>query len=241
MNKTEQLLKMLEHPEQYSEQQWQDILADGECRELYSLMAKTRSAYAAEQADERLTDETIDEQWQRLTQGDGSFGSTSWTLTQKNRPLGSLGPGMWRKAAAAAVVAVATIGIAVAAMHTGFFGLKQTDNKTEPAAKPQQEQVASETSATSTEQPIDTVDAAQPQLFEEVPLEQVLSVLAAHYGVVVEYRTDNVRSLRLFYQWEPEYTLNKVVEMLNNFEAFSIRREGNKLIVEPSNAKETQP
>ena len=35
MNKTEQLLKMLEHPEQYSEQQWQEILADEECRELY--------------------------------------------------------------------------------------------------------------------------------------------------------------------------------------------------------------
>ena len=49
MNKTEQLLKMLEHPEQYTERQWQDILADDECRELYSLMAKTRSALASEQ------------------------------------------------------------------------------------------------------------------------------------------------------------------------------------------------
>ena len=46
MNKTEQLLKMLERPEQYTERQWQDILADDECRELYSLMAKTRSALA---------------------------------------------------------------------------------------------------------------------------------------------------------------------------------------------------
>ena len=50
MNKTEQLLKMLEHPEQYTERQWQDILADDECRELYSLMAKTRSALASEQS-----------------------------------------------------------------------------------------------------------------------------------------------------------------------------------------------
>ena len=91
------------------------------------------------------------------------------------------------------------------------------------------------------EQPTDTLDAAQPQLFEEVPLEQVLAVLAAHYGVEVEYRTDDVRSLRLFYQWEPEYTLDKVVEMLNNFEAFSIRHEGNKLIVEPSSAKQARP
>ena len=226
MNKTEQLLKMLEHPERYSEEQWREILADDECRELYSLMAKARSAFVREQADERLVDEMIDEQWQRL---------------EAEYPTRATVVPLWRKAAAAAVVAVATIGIAAAAIHTGFFGLKHTDNKTEQTTKPQQEQVTPETSVTKTEQPADTLDAAQPQLFEEAPLEQILTALAAHYGVEVEYRTDDVRSLRLFYQWEPEYTLDKVVEMLNNFEAFSIRHEGNKLIVEPSNDKETRP
>ena len=225
MNKTEQLLKMLEHPERYSEQQWQEILADDECRQLYSMMAKTRSAFAREQADERLTDEMIDEQWQRL--------ETEYPTRAAIVPL-------WRKAAAA-VVAVATIGLAIAAVQTGFLGLKQTDNQTEQPSQPQQEQVTPEASMATPEQPTDTLDAAQPQLFEEVPLEQVLAVLAAHYGVEVEYRTDDVRSLRLFYQWEPEYTLDKVVEMLNNFEAFSIRHDGNKLIVEPSNAKQARP
>ena len=225
MNKTEQLLKMLEHPERYSEQQWQEILADDECRELYLLMAETRSAFVREQADEQVTDEIINEQWQRL---DAEYPSRAAIV-----PL-------WRKVAAA-IVAVATIGIAVAAMHTGLFGLKQADNQTEQTTKPQQEQVAPETSSTIAEQPADTLDAARPQLFEEAPLEQVLNVLASYYGVEVEYRTDDVRSLRLFYQWEPEYTLDKVVEMLNNFEAFSIRHEGNKLIVEPSSAKQTHP
>ena len=226
MNKTEQLLKMLEHPEQYSEQQWQENLADDECRELYSLMAKTRSAFAAEQADERLSDDMINEQWQRL---------------EAEHPTRTAIVPLWRKAAAAAVVAVATIGIAVAAMQTGFFGLKQSEKQTDQPTKPQREQVTPETSTATAEQPADTLDSAQPQLFEEAPLEQVLTVLAAHYGVEVEYRTDDVRALRLFYQWEPEYTLDKVVDMLNNFEAFSIRHEGNKLIVEPSNTKESRP
>lgn len=226
MNKTDQLLKMLEHPEQYCEQQWQEILADDECRQLYSLMAKTRSAFVREQADERLTDEMINEQWQRL---------------ETEHPRRAAIIPLWRKTAAAAVVVIATIGIAVAAVHTGFFGLKQSSPTIEQTAKPQQEQAAPEAVTATTDQPIDTLDTAQPQLFEEAPLEQVLAVLAAHYGVEVEYSTDDVRSLRLFYQWEPEYTLDKVVEMLNNFEAFSIRHEGNKLIVEPSNAKQTRP
>ena len=73
-----------------------------------------------------------------------------------------------------------------------------------------------------------------PRLFEETPLEDVLTELAAYYGVEVEYRTDDVRSLRLFYQWEPEYSIDKVVAMLNNFDAFTIRHEGNQLIVESS-------
>jgi len=222
MNKTDQLLKMLEHPERYSEQQWNDILADDECRELYSLMAKTRSALASEQAVEQLSDEMIDAQWQRLA-GE-----------QHERAI--IVP-LWRKIAAAAVVVMACVGIGVAAVHTGFFGLRHSANQPEKVvqqANNPENTVADEALAPSP----DTLSmAAEPRLFEEVPLEQVLAQLAAHYGVEVEYRSDDVRSLRLFYQWEPEYSLDKVVEMLNNFEAISIRHEGNQLIVESTGSK----
>ena len=217
MNKTEELLKMLEHPEQYTEQQWQDILADDECRELYSLMAKTRSAFVGEQADERLSDEMIDEQWQRLA-GE-----------QHERVI--IVP-LWRKIAAAAVVVIACVGIAIAAVHTGFFGLKHNENQPEKVVQQGNNQKNTAADEALTPSPDTLSMAAEPRLFEEVPLEQVLAELAGHYGVEVEYRSEDVRSLRLFYQWEPEYSLDKVVEMLNNFEAISIRHEGNRLIVE---------
>lgn len=222
MNKTEQLLRMLEHPEQYTELQWQEILADEECHELYSLMAQTRSALAGEQADEQLTDEMIDEQWQRLV------------AEQHERAI--IVP-LWRKAAAAAVVVMACVGIAIAAVYTGFFGLRHSDNHPEQVV--QQGNKPKDTATVEAMKPShDTLSmAAEPRLFEEVPLEEVLGDLAAHYGVEVEYRSDDVRSLRLFYQWEPEYSLDKVVEMLNNFEALSIRHEGNRLIVESTDSK----
>ena len=222
MNKTEQLLKMLEHPEQYTERQWQDILADDECRELYSLMAKTRSALASEQAAERLSDEMIDAQWQRLA--------------GEQHGRAAIVP-LWRKIAAAAVVVIACVGIAIAAVHTGFFGLKHSENQPEKVVQQgnnPENTVADEALAPTP----DTLSmAAEPRLFEEVPLEQVLTELAAHYGVEVEYRSDDVRSLRLFYQWEPEYSLDKVVEMLNSFDAISIRHKGNQLIVESTDSK----
>ena len=222
MNKTEQLLKMLERPEQYTERQWQDILADDECRELYSLMAKTRSALASEQADERLSDEMIDAQWQRLA------------VEQHERAV--IVP-LWRKIAAAAVVVIACVGIAIAAVHTGFFGLKHSENQPEKVVQQGNNPENTATDEAQTPSPDTLSMAAGPRLFEEVPLEQVLAELAANYGVEVEYHSDDVRSLRLFYQWEPEYSLDKVVEMLNSFDAISIRHEGNQLIVESTDSK----
>ncbi|MBR1800072.1 MAG: DUF4974 domain-containing protein [Bacteroidaceae bacterium] len=45
--KTDVLLQMMEQPEQYTEQQWLDILSDEECRELYTMIAMTQGAVDA--------------------------------------------------------------------------------------------------------------------------------------------------------------------------------------------------
>ena len=66
MNKTDLLLQMMEQPHRYTADQWQEILADEDCSELYTLMSKTRSAVEAERADEEITEHMIDEEWQRL-------------------------------------------------------------------------------------------------------------------------------------------------------------------------------
>lgn len=221
MNKTEQLLEMLEHPERYGQEQWQEILADEECRELYTIMAKTQSAFAAERADVETTDEFLDSEWQRL--------STAHQSTTTFIPL-------WHKIAAAAAIVIAFFGITIAAVHTNLFGLTQPDDVVADSEieKKSDNDLPEEVVV---EQSVDTSAAMQPRLYDNVPLEQILGDLATHYGVEVEYRTDDVRSLRLFYQWEPDYSLDKVVEMLNNFEVLYIRQEGNKLIVEPANAQ----
>ena len=60
MNKTDLLLQMMEQPQRYTTSEWQEILADEECRELYTLMSKTQSAVSAAHADETITEEMID-------------------------------------------------------------------------------------------------------------------------------------------------------------------------------------
>ena len=54
MNKTEQLLHMMEHPHEYTDGEWQQMLHDEECRELYTMMSKTRSAIDAARTDELI-------------------------------------------------------------------------------------------------------------------------------------------------------------------------------------------
>lgn len=222
MNKTELLLKMLDCPDEYTEEQWQEILADDECRELYSMLAMTRSAMAAENAEQHATDEMIADEWQRLA-----------TIHQ---PKGIVVP-LWRKIAAAAAIVVAFCGITIAAMHTGFFGLTQSPQQTQ--VTPADNHATIEPEETESEvQPVDSIVAVHPHLYDDVPLEQILTDLAAYYHVEVEYSSQEVRSLRLYYQWEPDYTLDKVVEMLDNFQAFEIHREGDKLVVEQTNVQE---
>ena len=67
MNKTDLLLQMMEQPQHYTAEEWQEILADEECCELYTLMSKTQSAIDAARAEEEITDDMIDAEWQRLS------------------------------------------------------------------------------------------------------------------------------------------------------------------------------
>ena len=93
MNKTDLLFQMLEQPQAYTEQQWQEMLSDEECRELYTLMAKTQSAFYAQK---EIDEETIDAEWKRLTVPSGR---------------------KWLRVAAMFIGVLLISGIAIAAIH----------------------------------------------------------------------------------------------------------------------------
>ena len=81
MNKTDLLFLMLEHPENYDDNQWQEILADEECRELYTMMSKTQSVYNLQR---EVSDEEIDSEWNRLTKGNSTHTTMrKFTLSYK--------------------------------------------------------------------------------------------------------------------------------------------------------------
>ena len=216
MNKTDRLLQMMEQPQRYTADEWQEILADNECRELYMLMSKTQSAIDAECADEVVTDEMIDAEWQQLKQ------------THSSRQFSVM-----YKYAAMFVGILMLSGLAYAAFHIVSHKETPKEQPTKAVAHAQRTTINAQVEKS------DTIVVPQPKLYDNVPLGEILEKMSDYYHVKVVYRNEDASRLRLFYQWKPEYSLEKVVEMLNNFEWLQLELENDTLFV--SSKTEPQP
>ena len=212
MNKTDLLLQMMEQPHRYTAEEWQEILSDDEGRELYTLMSMTQSAVDAARADKEVTDEMIDEEWQRLSSVQSSF--------------------QLRKFAAMLVGILMLSGIAFAAIHIISHSDSHKEKETVVVSN-----ASSLTHQSSQSQ--DTIGVPQPKLYENVPLSDIFDELSSYYQIKAVYRNDATRQIRLFYQWKPEYTIEKVVDMLNNFEWLQLELKNDTLYV--SSTVEPQP
>ena len=211
MNKTDRLLQMLEQPQRHTADEWQEILADDECRELYTLMSKTQSAVDAARADEAVNDEMIDAEWQRLGSEEREVKS------EKSSFL---------KIAAMIVGVLMLSGIAYAAIHIWSL----TPNPS-PKGEGNRYIQTSDTIKHSAPLPLEGPGEASPKLYDNVPLGEIFEELSAYYNVKVVYQNEDAPRLRLFYQWKPEYSLEKVVEMLNNFDWIQIQAENDTLFI----------
>ena len=209
MNKTDLLLQMMEQPQRYTADEWQEILADDECRELYTLMSKTQSAIDGARACEEVTDETIDAEWQRFISEKQEVKSEKYSFL---------------KIAAMFVGVLMLSGIAYAAIHIVRQYQKPETPQTEQVATIKKPANVSDTLR------IDST-AVETVTYDNAPLEKILPEIATHYGVLVIFQDDASRQLRLFYQWKSEYTMEKIVEMLNNFETLQLQLEGDTLFV----------
>ena len=72
----------------------------------------------------------------------------------------------------------------------------------------------------------------QPVTFDNVPLETILDDIASRYGMQVEFRNQDIRSLRFYFVWQPGEDLDAVLERLNLFESVNISKEDNTIVAE---------
>ena len=73
----------------------------------------------------------------------------------------------------------------------------------------------------------------QTRIFENTPLDEMVSEIAHYYNKVADIQSEEAHELRLYYKWEPKDSLESVVDDLNHFDRVSLAIEDDKLIVKP--------
>ena len=214
IEKIQLLLDMQEHPEQFSEQALQTMLDDPEVRELMEATAQLKQAMISEELKVKSEEfATADIEWQRFAQ----------THLTGQKPEHS-----WLKIAATFIGILMISGIAFAAIHI----IRHTSNAGVEPQKPIQET----TIANPHQLPADTLktDTIPPKVvrYDEATLEQILTDMADHYGLTLNWKSEEVKTLRLFYIWNKQLSASESTKQLNNFERFHIELNDSIITVE---------
>lgn len=206
------VLDIIEHPDNYTSGQLEDILSDPETREIYNLLCKTESAV---KADNKID---VDAEWERF--------SKKYAM----RPRRSF---LWFGSRAASIAAV--VGTSLVAVAAGIaVTVSVIDHKSEPIAEEAMPATSVSTVTTDTLSAVnDTVRVViEPVMFEDETLENIMKGVSDAYGVEVMFNNKEAASLHLYYKLDPSLPLDEVVEQLNTFEQIDIKRNGNILNID---------
>ena len=212
-----QLLEMLDHPEAYTEQEIHDIINhDEDTRETYRLMVESKRSSRNRQ-DETPVD--VDDAWQQFNQ----------RLQPKQRGRG------WMKMAASFIGVLLVSGIAFAAIHIVRHYVGQ-DMPTPPQEtqmiEPHQQVALDDTVKVETADTVAPKAIMEPVVFDNVPLEEMLPEIAAHYNATVTFANDKARQLRFRFVWNPQQDIDQVVNDLNQFESLTVTLKDNQITIE---------
>lgn len=131
------------------------------------------------------------------------------------------------KKVAAILISIITIsGLAFAAVHF------MRNHEGKPAETEQPAATVEARTADAARQPADTTVSMQPVVFDNVTLDSILPQIARHYGYTVDFRNEQPKSLRLYFTWNPQDSIQKVTDKMNLFEQFHIVLEEQTIIIE---------
>lgn len=214
MDKYDIVLDIIEHPENYTSACLSEILSDPETREIYNVLVKTQSAAKSR---DTMSSAEVDEEWKRFDRAHP---------TPRFRFLWLSG-----RAASIALLIVSS----VVAFAVGITIKGSIDRSTEEAVAvaghgnvAENRKPACDTVATMSE---NLDKPTSPVLFDNASLGEIIETIAKTYGVKARFEVEAKRQLRLFYKFDPNNTLQSIVDQLNNFEQIDITLEGSELVV----------
>lgn len=226
MNKDEKrlmLFDMQEHPEKYTDEQMEHLLADEEVKEFLRDLAMARMA--GKKATPKKVD--VDKAWKEFAETHNKD-----LLTDKKEANSTYRNRM--KIAASIVGIIFLSGVALAAVQNGWFKFSTSDKVVEEKAATEQtansKQLANDSLKAMTVEPTDSLDM-KPVVFDNAELGTILMQMADFYHVKVEYMNANTQHVRLFFNWNKTKTLEQNMELLNAFDRIQIEYVEGILIV----------
>lgn len=207
-DKIDRLLDALEHPENYTDTEVEQILSDPQAREVYDMMRKTADASAP------VPQINLDEEWQRFEA----------KQTRRKPVILRWLPFMASRNAAAVVLAlVGTLAVVAATIGvTHYFNANKEMAQTEQTEPQKQTDKANANVAPTDTVPAETAPLPETIVFKGENLERILADMAGYYGVTVKFNQDAAKSLQLYFEWDQSLPLSEIVEQLNNFEQINI-------------------
>lgn len=225
MNKDEKrlmLFDMQEHPEKYTDEQVERLLADEEAQEFLRDLAMARMA--GKKATPKKVD--VDKAWKEFSEKHNKAKSIS---NGTNTPYRN------RMQIAASIIGIIFLsGVALAAVQNGWLKFavsdKVADNNTTTEQTVKQKPSADDSLKAVTTEPNDSLDM-KPVVFDNAELGTILTQMTDFYHVKVRYDNDDTQHVRLFFNWNKMKTLEQNLEILNAFDRIQIEYAEGELVV----------
>ena len=225
MNKDEKrlmLFDMQEYPEKYTDEQMEHLLADEEVKEFLRDLAMARMA--GKKATPKKVD--VDKAWKEFSEKHNKAKSISNGTNTSYRN---------RMQIAASIIGIIFLsGVALAAVHNGWFKFatsdKVADNKVVAEQTDKSGLSADDSLKAVTAEPKDSLDM-KPVVFDNAELRTILTQMTDFYHVKVRYDNADTQHVRLFFNWNKTKTLEQNLEILNAFDRIQIEYAEGELVV----------
>ena len=225
MNKDEKrlmLFDMQEHPEKYTDEQVERLLADEEAQEFLRDLAMARMA--GKKSTPKKVD--VDKAWKEFSEKHNKAKSISngANTSYHNR----------MQIAASIIGIIFLSGVALAAVQNGWLKFaaadKVADNKVVAEQTDKSGLSADDSLKAVTAEPKDSLDM-KPVVFDNAELGTILTQMADFYHVKVKYYNADTQHVRLFFNWNKTKTLEQNLEILNAFDRIQIEYAEGELVV----------
>lgn len=204
MDKIDRLLDAMEHPDRYTQTEIEAMLRDPDVKEVFDLLDRTKSSL------QPIIVPDIEAEWKKFETNRRISASALYTwLTRR----------FSRNAAASIAIGIASLTAVAAIVGVGIHHINHNQESTVS------EETAMSVTVIGMSQP-DTITsfevkedvASETVVLEDEPLDAMMSMIAAYYGVKVVFKDDSSKTLRFYFRWNQALTVEEVVDRLNNFQ-----------------------